>query len=77
MFFYRTLFASLCFISFGFAMGTGHWGWYMSALLCGSLSITAKKKKWEDPVWAVLMTEDFEAWIRKKKKEHRQKRKNK
>lgn len=71
MFIYRILFSSLCFIFFGLALGTGHFAFYLAALLCGSFSITAKKKEWADPKWAVVLFEKWEIYLREKKKKKR------
>jgi hypothetical protein len=49
MYFYRNLFATLCFAFFALALAT-HAPWaYFAALLCGALSRTAVRKKWPEP----------------------------
>ena len=56
--FYRDLFATLCFISFGLALATQKTQpglsiyFFFGALMCGAMSTTAKRKRWEDPWWA-------------------------
>ena len=52
MFFYRNLFASLCFIFFGAALAFGYMSLYFGAMMCGAMFVTARKKKWPDPTWA-------------------------
>lgn len=61
MFFYKDLFASLCFIFFGAALAFNSGYFYFAAMMCGCISTTAHKKKWEDPLWAKLMMEDLES----------------
>lgn len=57
MYFYRDLFASLCFIIFGAALAFKHPILYMAAMAFGALSRTAARKKWQDPEWfAGLLT---------------------
>ncbi|NLV82433.1 MAG: hypothetical protein GXZ18_05440 [Synergistaceae bacterium] len=65
MYFYRDLFASLCFLFFGAALAFQHPYLYFAAMMCGSLAITAKKKMWKDPIWATLYMKRFEKWIGK------------
>lgn len=52
MFFYKDLFASLCFIAFGIALATHHPYFFFAALMFGALSRSAARKRWEDPPWA-------------------------
>lgn len=59
--FYRTVFASLCFIFFGLALGVRDRAeLYFLALMCGAISLTAKKKMWEDPEWAPALYDKLE-----------------
>lgn len=62
MYFYKDLFASLCFIFFGAALAFGHPYLYFGAMMCGCLSTAAHRKRWEDPVWAQLYMEQFNKW---------------
>ena len=50
--FYKDLFAILCFIFFGAALAFHDARLYFGALMCGALSMTAKRKQWPDPFWA-------------------------
>ena len=61
--FYRDLFASLCFIFFGVALATQHPYFYFGAMMCGAMSITAKKKLWENPKWADQIYDKAEQWL--------------
>lgn len=63
MYFYKDLFASLCFILFGAALAFGHPMLYLGAMMCGALSMTAKRKMWEDPLWAKIYIERFHDWV--------------
>lgn len=63
MYFYRDLFASLCFLFFGAALAFKYPYLFFLAMMCGCLSSTAKKKQWEDPVWARLYEENFYKWL--------------
>ena len=67
MFFYRELFASLCFIFFGAALAFIHPYLYFGAMMCGCFSITAKKKGWTDPMWAKLYMDSFNNWLESKR----------
>ena len=63
MYFYKDLFASLCFIFFGAALPFKHPYLYFGAMMCGCFSITAKKKQWSDPIWARLYMEKINEWM--------------
>ena len=63
MYFYKDLFASLCFIFFGAALAFKHPYLYFGAMMCGCFSITAKKKQWSDPIWARLYMEKINEWM--------------
>ncbi|MGD9666975.1 MAG: hypothetical protein AB7U31_05900 [Synergistaceae bacterium] len=59
MYFYKDLFASLCFIFFGAALAFNDAYFYFGAMMCACISTTAHRKKWPDPLWATLMMEDM------------------
>jgi hypothetical protein len=61
VFFYKDLFASLCFIFFGAALAFNSAYFYFAAMMCACISTTAHRKKWTDPLWATLMMEDLSA----------------
>ena len=63
MYFYKDLFASLCFIFFGAALAFKHPYLYFGAMMCGCFSITAKKKQWTDPICARLYMEKINEWM--------------
>jgi hypothetical protein len=63
LYFYKDLFASLCFIFFGAALAFHHAYLYFGAMMCGCLSTTAHRKKWPDPIWAKLYIDDFNEWF--------------
>ena len=62
MYFYKDLFASLCFIFFGAALAFQHPYLYFAAMMCACFSTTAHRKKWPDPVWAQLYMESLANW---------------
>jgi len=64
LYFYKDLFASLCFITFGAALAFNHPYLFFAALMFGALSRTAARKQWDDPPWAAR----FLSWRRKRKK---------
>lgn len=66
MYFYKDLFASLCFIFFGAALAFQHPYLYFGAMMCGALSTTAHKKRWPDPIWARLYVDGFKSWYEKR-----------
>ena len=59
VYFYKDLFASLCFIFFGLALAFNDAYLYFGAMMCACLSTTAHKKKWPDPIWATLWMEEM------------------
>ena len=59
VYFYKDLFASLCFIFFGAALAFNDAYFYFGAMMCACISTTAHRKKWPDPLWATLMMEDM------------------
>lgn len=59
MYFYKDLFASLCFIAFGAALALKYPMLFVSAVMFGALSRTAARKQWEDPEWFVKIIEYF------------------
>lgn len=61
--FFRDLFASLCFIFFGFALATQHPYLFFGAMMCGCLALTAKKKQWPNPSWSDAIYDKFENWV--------------
>jgi len=61
--FYKDLFATLCFISFSFALATKRAELFLAALIFGALSTSAHRRRWEDPIWARLYMERFNAWL--------------
>lgn len=65
MYFYRDLFASFCFLFFAAALAFQHPYLYFGAMMCGCLSITAKKKMWKDPLWAKRYIERLENLVYK------------
>lgn len=66
MYFYKDLFASLCFIFFGAALAFKDPYLYFGAMMCACLSTTAHRKKWPDPIWAELYIQSFNEWLDKK-----------
>lgn len=64
--FYRDLFASLCFIFFGIALATHLPYFFFGAMMCGALSLTAKKKMWENPSWSAALYDKIEGWLDEK-----------
>ena len=64
LYFYRILFSSLCFIFFGIALATKEPASYLIATLCGAMALTAKRKMWDDPVWAELYMQKFDEFRR-------------
>ena len=65
LYFYRILFSSLCFIVFGAALAFRQAYLFMLAMLFGALALSAKRKMWDDPIWAELYMEKFdEFWER-------------
>ncbi len=64
--FYKDLFATLCFIFFGIALATHHPYFYFGAMLCGCLSMTAKRKIWANPAWSDAFYDKIEDWIKSK-----------
>ncbi len=64
--FFRDFFASLCFISFALALATHHPYLYFAAMMCGCLSLTAKKKQWPNPSWSDALYDKFENWVHNK-----------
>ncbi len=64
--FYRDLFASLCFVFFGFALATQHPYFYFGAMMSACFSITAKKKMWPNPYWSDEFYDKIEAWLDEK-----------
>jgi len=65
LYFYRILFSSLCFIFFGIALATKEPASYLAAMCCGALALTAKRKMWDDPVWAELYMQKFDEFRRR------------
>jgi hypothetical protein len=65
LYFYRILFSSLCFIFFGIALATQEPASYLAAMCCGALAMTAKRKMWDDPVWAELYMQKFDEFRRR------------
>lgn len=59
MYFYKDLFASLCFLTFGAALAFKHPMLIIGAMMFGALSRTASRKAWEDPDWFVRLVERF------------------
>lgn len=59
MYFYKDLFASLCFLTFGAALAFKHHMLFIGAMMFGALSRTAARQKWEDPDWFVRLVERF------------------
>ena len=59
VYFYKDLFASLCFIFFGAALAFNDAYLYFGAMMCACISTTAHRKKWPDPLWATLMMDDL------------------
>lgn len=55
MYFYKDLFASLCFIAFGAALAFKHPYLFFAALMFGALSRTATRKQWPTPPWAARL----------------------
>ncbi len=70
VFFYKDLFASLCFIFFGLALALNDAYFYFGAMMCACISTTAHRKKWPDPLWATLMMEDLNARFDSLKRRH-------
>lgn len=65
LYFYRILFSSLCFIFFGIALATQEPASYLVAMLCGAMALTAKRKMWDDPLWAELYMQKFDEFRRR------------
>ncbi len=65
MYFYKDLFASLCFIFFGAALAFNDPYFYFGAMMCAAFSMTAHRKKWTDPLWATLMMENLSSRFEK------------
>lgn len=63
MTFYKELFAILCFIFFGGALAFHDARLFFGAMLCGALSLTAKRRQWEDPIWAELYYEEIDKFF--------------
>jgi len=63
LYFYKDLFASLCFIFFGAALAFHHPYYYFGAMMCGCLSTTAHRKRWPDPIWAKLYMDNLNDWL--------------
>lgn len=59
MYFYKDLFASLCFLTFAGALAFKHPMLFIGAMMFGALSRTASRKGWEDPDWFVSLVERF------------------
>lgn len=62
--FYKDLFASLCFIFFGIALATKHPYFFFGAMMCGAMSLSAKRKMWKEPLWAQLFYDNAEEKLR-------------
>lgn len=47
---------------FGAALAFGQAYLYLLAMLCGALAMSAKRKMWDDPIWAELYMQKFDEW---------------
>ncbi|HDQ92687.1 MAG TPA: hypothetical protein ENN89_01045 [Synergistetes bacterium] len=65
-FFYRYLFAALCFSSLAAGILMGSPTAFLLVLLFGALSRTAAKKSWPDPPFAEKLNESLESFTTRK-----------